>query len=74
MKKTRLVLKKSVKRFLKKVMVYSLSILAFSGMINYLSSTKLELNEASEQKYQTVVANQKQIGNKLLMQTSSKKD
>ena len=74
MKKTRLVLKKSVKKFLKKVMVYSLSILAFSGMINYLSSTKLELNEASEQKYQTVVANQKQIGNKLLMQTSSKKD
>jgi hypothetical protein len=74
MKKTRLVLKKSVKRFLKKVMVYSLSILAFSGMINYLSSTKLELNEASEQKYQTVVANQKQLGNKLLMQTSSKKD
>lgn len=67
-------LKKSVKRFLKKVMVYSLSILAFSGMINYLSSTKLELNEASEQKYQTVVANQKQLGNKLLMQTSSKKD
>lgn len=74
MKKTRLVLKKSVKRFLKKVMVYSLSILAFSGMINYLSSTKLEINEASEQKYQTVVANQKQLGNKLLMQTSSKKD
>lgn len=74
MKRTRLVLKKSVKRFLKKVMVYSLSILAFSGMINYLSSTKLELNEASEQKYQTVVANQKQLGNKLLMQTSSKKD
>lgn len=74
MKKTRLVLKKSVKRFLKKVMVYSLSILAFSGMINYLSSTKLELNEASEQKYQTVVTNQKQLGNKLLMQTSSKKD
>lgn len=74
MKKTRLVLKKSVKRFLKKVMVYSLSILAFSGMINYLSSTKLELNEAREQKYQTVVANQKQLGNKLLMQTSSKKD
>lgn len=74
MKRTRLVLKKSVKRFLKKVMVYSLLILAFSGMINYLSSTKLELNEASEQKYQTVVANQKQIGNKLLMQTSSKKD
>ena len=74
MKRTRLVLKKSFKRFLKKVMVYSLSILAFSGMINYLSSTKLELNEASEQKYQTVVANQKQLGNKLLMQTSSKKD
>ena len=74
MKRTRLVLKKSVKRFLKKVMVYSLSILAFSGMINYLSSTKLELNEAREQKYQTVVANQKQLGNKLLMQTSSKKD
>ena len=74
MKKTRLVLKKSVKRFLKKVMIYSLSILAFSGMINYLSSTKFELNEASEQKYQTVVANQKQLGNKLLMQTSSKKD
>ncbi len=74
MKRTRLVLKKSVKRFLKKVMIYSLSILAFSGMINYLSSTKLELNEASEQKYQTVVANQKQLGNKLLMQTSSKKD
>lgn len=74
MKRTRLVLKKSVKRFLKKVMVYSLSILAFSGMINYLSSTKLELNEASEQKYQTIVANQKQLGNKLLMQTSSKKD
>ena len=74
MKRTRLVLKKSVKRFLKKVMVYSLSILAFSGMINYLSSTKLELNEASEQKYQTVVANQKQLGNKLLMQTSLKKD
>lgn len=74
MKKTRLVLKKSVKRFLKKVMVYSLSILAFSGMINYLSSTKLELNEAREQKYQTVVANQKQLGNKLLMQTSLKKD
>mgnify|MGYP004583869765 FL=1 len=74
MKKTRLVLKKSVKRFLKKVMVYSLSILAFSGMINYLSSTKLEINEASEQKYQTVVANQKQLGNKLLMQTSSKKN
>lgn len=74
MKKTRLVLKKSVKRFLKKVMIYSLSILAFSGMINYLSSTKLELNEAREQKYQTVVANQKQLGNKLLMQTSLKKD
>lgn len=74
MKKTRLVLKKSVKRFLKKVMIYSLSILAFSGMINYLSSTKLELNEASEQKYQTVVANQKQLGKELLLQVSSKKD